>query len=216
MHRFFIEPAKWDPEALVLDETEAHHARSVLRLDVGDKLVAFDGQGTEATAEVLSLDGGTAALKTLTLTQTEPLACRVVLGQAVPKGKNMDLVVQKATELGVAQIVPVLSSRTVVSLDADDAAKKQQKWQQTAVGACKQSGQNWLPGVAAPVAIDRFLASPPQADLVLIASLQPGARHLKAILAEYAELHGGDRDCRFLLVLVHDPALCLCLTITSS
>ncbi|MDG2126277.1 MAG: RsmE family RNA methyltransferase, partial [Verrucomicrobiales bacterium] len=83
----------------------------------------------------------------------------------------------------------------------DDATKKQQKWQQVAVAACKQSGQNWLPKVAAPVAFDRFVAAPPQADLVLIASLQPGSRHLKEILAEYAELHAGNSPASVLVLV---------------
>ena len=76
-----------------------------------------------------------------------PLRCRIVLGQAIPKGKNMDLIVQKAVEIGAAEIAPIISDRTIVQLDSESASQKQTKWQQIAIEAAKQCGQNWLPRV---------------------------------------------------------------------
>ena len=110
--------------------------------------------------------------------------------QAIPKGKNMELIVEKATELGAAGIIPLLSERTVVSLKPDEATKKQEKWQRTAIGACKQCGQNWLPEVALPQSISAFLTHPPKADFLAIASLEADTKSIKDAIAEAAEKQG--------------------------
>ena len=79
-----------------------------------------------------------------------PLPCRVTLAQALPKGKIIESIIQKATELGVAEIVPLLTERVATRLDDDAAEGKGNKWQQVAIEAIKQCGQPWLPKVAAP------------------------------------------------------------------
>jgi 16S rRNA (uracil1498-N3)-methyltransferase len=220
VHRFYIPPENWNPDALALTSAEAHHARDVLRLKCGDKLVVFNGRGREITAEIVDLvrhgtdSPGRAKdeirLRKLHEAETPPLRCRITLGQAIPKGKNMDLIVQKAVEMGAAEIAPILSDRTVVHVDLESAAQKQAKWQQVAIEAAKQCGQNWLPQVRAPRKLSEFFAdvgvearvptrSFPNAaetpatttfDLRLIGSLQSDARHLKKILADYLNEHG--------------------------
>jgi 16S rRNA (uracil1498-N3)-methyltransferase len=215
MHRFFISPGNWNPGALTLLGSEAHHARDVLRMRLGDKLVLFDGRGHEITAEIIGLGANEIALHKLHEAETPPLQCRIVLGQAIPKGKNMDLIVQKAVEIGAAEIAPIISDRTIVQVDCESAAQKQLKWQQIAIEAAKQCGQNWLPYVHAPRKLSDFLAavdagmSPAELpaahstcasdgplqkaiasfDLQLIGSLQPGAQHLKKVLANYSSEH---------------------------
>ena len=193
MHRFFISPENWKPGTLALAGSEAHHARDVLRMRVGEKLVLFNGRGHEITAEIIDLGGDQIELRKLHEAETPPLQCRIVLGQAIPKGKNMDLIVQKAVEIGAAEIAPIISDRTVVQLDSESAAQKQSKWQQIAVEAAKQCGQNWLPRVHSPRKLAEFFSSVEAgvspADLQLIGSLQPGARHLKKILADYSSEH---------------------------
>src|SRR5947209_15336956 len=77
-------------------------------------------------------------------------------GQAIPKGKNMELIVQKAVEIGAVEIAPIISDRTVVQVDSESAAQKQAKWQQIAVEAAKQCGQNWLPRVYATRKLAEF------------------------------------------------------------
>ena len=203
MHRFYIPPAAWNLHALRLDEAESHHCIGVLRLQPGDKVVVFNGQGQEATARIAA-DGTRHEVRLTTLhkAKSAPLACRLTLAQAVPKGKNMDLIVQKATELGAAAIAPLLSERTVARLENDgDAAAKQAKWQAVVIEAAKQCGQNWLPEVAAPRTIKDFFARPGVFDLMLIASLQPDARHLRPILTEYAAEHGGKRPQSALILV---------------
>jgi 16S rRNA (uracil1498-N3)-methyltransferase len=208
VNRFYIPPENWNPDSLILTGSETHHARAVLRMKRGDKAVLFNGQGYEITAEIVELTRDDIRLRKLHETETPPLRCRITLGQAIPKGKNMDLIVQKAVEIGAAEIAPIISERTIVELDAKEAEQKQIKWQQVAIEAAKQCGQNWLPRVHTPRKLKDFLSEPfsepveatvtggkfPNAlplrtaaptafDLRLIGSLQSDAQHLKTILA---------------------------------
>ena len=201
MHRFYVSPENWDPRELALRGSEAHHAHHVLRMQAGDKLVLFNGEGRELTAEITNVADNEIRLQKLHESETPPLRCKIVLGQAVPKGKNMDLIMQKAVEIGAAEIAPIISDRTIVQLDSESASQKQAKWQQIAIEAAKQCGQNWLPRVHAPKKLGEFFsASEPVFDLRLIGSLQPDAQQLKKILKTYSsEL--GDRP-RSVLMLV--------------
>ena len=184
MPRFYIPPHAWNPDQLALDPGESHHALDVLRMKAGDRATVFNGQGAEATVELASVEKGKIALRKISASKSAPLACALTLGQAVPKGKNMDLIVEKATELGAAGIVPLLSERTVVRADADEAIGKRDKWQRVAIEAAKQCGQNWVPDVAKPQTPKEFFQSGEKFDLMLIASLQPDSRKLKEVLAE--------------------------------
>jgi 16S rRNA (uracil1498-N3)-methyltransferase len=202
MHRFYISPEDWNPGALGLAGGEAHHARDVLRMRVGEKLVIFNGRGREITAEIVALGNNEIGLRKLHEAETPPLQCRIVLGQAVPKGKNMDLIVQKAVEIGATEIAPIISDRTIVQVGSESAAQKQSKWQQIAVEAAKQCGQNWVPHVHAPRKLSELFSvvAAESFDLQLIGSLQPGARHLKQLLADYSNEH--QRPPRSVLMLV--------------
>jgi 16S rRNA (uracil1498-N3)-methyltransferase len=218
MHRFYIPPENWGRDELLLTGSEAHHAHHVLRMNQGDNLVLFNGQGRQIMAQITHSSGDEIRLRKLRETATLPSRCRITLVQAIPKGKNMDLIVQKAVELGAAEITPLISERTIVDLHGREIARKQRKWQQVAIEAAKQSGQNWLPHVHAPCRLkdffsrpvaaveDRRRASPATADhregsedfgahrtplqpLRLIGSLQPDAQQLKKVLAGYVTEH---------------------------
>jgi 16S rRNA (uracil1498-N3)-methyltransferase len=184
MHRFYIPPENWNLDALTLDEAETHHAIDVLRMSQGEKAVVFNGRGAEATVEIAAITRKTVTLRKLLHAKSPPIACEITLAQAVPKGKNMDLIVQKAVELGAAAICPLLSERTVIQVEEPDEA-------------AKQCGQNWLPTVHAPRSPKDFFAHAARYDLMLIASLQPDALHLKQLLAENA-----GKKPRSVLVLV--------------
>jgi 16S rRNA (uracil1498-N3)-methyltransferase len=200
MHRFYLAPENWDPDALMLRDAEAHHARDVLRMERGDRVVVFNGRGREVTAEIVDLAKHEVRLRKLQESETPPLHCRITLGQAIPKGKNMDLIVQKAVEIGAAEISPLISERTIVGLDKKDAEQKREKWQQIAIEAAKQCGQNWLPEVNAPRNLKEFFAQSGSFDLRLIGSLQPDAVHLKKILADYVDQHR-DRPKKILMMV---------------
>jgi len=210
MHRFYIAPEDWNPDSLVLGGAEAHHARDVLRLQPGGRVVVFNGRGHEITAEIAKLTRGEILLRKMHEARASQLPCQITLAQAIPKGKNMDLIVQKAVEIGAAEIAPLISERTIVHLEAKDAAQKQAKWQQVAIEAAKQCGQNWLPAVQMPKTPKDFFATveagvspaanlemqptrlPLQGrglDLRLIGSLQSDAVHLKSVLADYEREH---------------------------
>ncbi len=186
MHRFFLPPPEWNSRTPALPPGEAHHALDVLRLGPDSRLVVFDGQGGEASAQVTGTAGGTVQLKLLEKVLAPPLPCAITLAQAVPKGKTMDLIVQKAVELGASRVAPLLSDRTVVRLEPAEAAKKRERWQDIALEACKQCGQNRLPEISPPIGVRNFLEGPERFDLMLIASLQPDARKIKEVLAANA------------------------------
>ncbi len=183
--RFYIPPHAWKLDRLALDAAEGHHAVDVLRLETGARVTVFNGEGAEATAEVAAVSRGQVTLRVLQSAKTPPLSCAITLAQAVPKGKNMELIIEKATELGAAAIAPLLSERTVVQAAKDEAVRKQQKWQRVAIEACKQCGQNYLPVVHKPLAPKDFFQAGLNFDLMLVASLQPDARPLKEILGEF-------------------------------
>lgn len=191
-HRFYIPAARWNPDHLVLEGEEAHHCLGVMRCREGDRVVVFDGAGAEAEAEIAEAGRDSVRLTAKRVGSTPRPSAPITLGQAVPKGKNMDLIVQKATELGVSRLVPLLSERTVVQLGGEDLERKRQKWQRVAVEACKQCGQNWVPEVAAPTTVGTFVRQATD-PLRLVAAIGPGSRSLKAILSDVGEDTGDAR-----------------------
>ena len=184
MPRFYIPSIAWNPDRLTLDAGESHHAFDVLRMKIGERATVFDGEGTEAEVELVQRTKGGTELRKISLQKTASLPCRITLAQAIPKGKNMDLIIEKATELGVTEIAPLMSERTVVRGSEEDHIRKQAKWQRVAVEACKQCGQNFLPRVAQPCTPRALFERNGRFDLMLIGSLQGDARPLKQIMAE--------------------------------
>lgn len=197
MPRFYIAPHAWNPDRLALDAGEAHHAADVLRMKAGDRATVFNGEGAEAEVEIVKASRQHVELRRIAVHTTPPLSCRITLGQAVPKGKNMELIIEKATELGAAAIAPLLSERTVIRGSEDEHVRKQHKWQRVAVEACKQCGQNWLPKVHVPRSPKSFFESGERFDLMLIGSLQADAQPLKKLLAEF----GANRPASVLILI---------------
>ncbi len=193
MHRFYF--SNFQQAALVGDE--AHHAIHVLRLKAGDTVNIFDGRGHEAQCTIAEVGKDSVRLTILQKSNTPPLPRRITLAQAVPK-KNMDLIVQKATELGAAAIVPLISERTVVQLDED--AKKLDRWRAIALDACKQCGNNWLPEIQPPQKAKDFLSALGKFDLKLIASLQPDSKLLKQILSSASPIQASASPSVLILV----------------
>ncbi len=183
MPRFHLPPESW-PEATLTGD-EAKHLSQVLRIRPGDRVTVFDGCGRRAEAEVIttSKDRVTFAIGE----SRSPAAPRpaITLAQAIPKGKNMDLIVQKSVELGVAAIQPLVTQNTIVQ----PGEGKSEKWRRTALEACKQCGQDRLPDVADPISMTAWLAGLGETPgLRLIASLAPGARPLRETLRAHPAL----------------------------
>lgn len=198
-HRFFLPADRWNPDCPILEGEEAHHCLDVMRCREGDRIIVFNGAGTEAEVEITAASRGSVALSTRLVLNTPRPPVAITLGQAVPKGKNMDLIIQKATELGASRIVPLLSERTVVQLDGEDPGKKRQKWQRVAIEACKQCGQNWVPEVAAPVKVEAFLRQVKD-PLRLIAAIGPDSRPLKTLLAGRAQAGEASPDAATVMI----------------
>src|SRR6267143_269838 len=152
----------------------ASHVTRVLRLRVGEALTVFNGLGGEYAASIEQAHGGrvTVAIgEQRAIERESPLA--LTLAQGVSRGERMDLVVQKATELGVSGLVPVLTERSVVRLTALQADRRLNHWRAIAVAACEQSGRNRLPAIAAPVPLKDFLRGGSDGSTRLL--LSPGA-----------------------------------------
>lgn len=136
---------------VTLDGDAANHVLRVLRLRTGDALVVFDGSGSDYDGEIAGLGRDTVDVRLGTgraIAAESPLA--ITLLQGVCRGPRMDTVIQKATELGVARIVPVLAGRSVVKLDAEQAERKQEHWRRVAVAAAEQSGRSRVPELEPP------------------------------------------------------------------
>jgi 16S rRNA (uracil1498-N3)-methyltransferase len=153
-----------DDTDLDLPAAAANHVARVLRLRPGAMIVAFDGSGHDFSCELLTVKGDRVVVRVGAHTEGLPESpLHITLVQAVARGERMDYTLQKATELGVHTIVPVLAARSVVRLDADQAAKKRRHWQAIVVSACEQCGRSVVPEVREPLDFARYLAEAPQA-----------------------------------------------------
>lgn len=162
--RFYAPPAAFDHDqkTVLLDQSEGRHLRDVLRLRAGDRVYVFDGRGREFRAQVPDDNR-----KNGILTSLEPVEparpespLQLTLAVALLKGEKFDLVVQKATELGVTQIVPLLTARADVRLPKESSsAKRVERWNRLAMEAAKQSGRAFIPTCDDPVAFDSFVAA---------------------------------------------------------
>jgi 16S rRNA (uracil1498-N3)-methyltransferase len=150
---------------ITLPAQAGEHLTRVLRLAAGAPFVMFDGNGGEYAAE-LSVTGKQVRARVLSHEPVEresPL--HITLLQGVARGERMDLVVQKATELGVSRIVPVLAERSVVKLDERQRARKREHWQSVVVSACEQCGRNRVPAVHEAVSLGDALKLLPEASV---------------------------------------------------
>jgi 16S rRNA (uracil1498-N3)-methyltransferase len=190
MHRFYLPPGEAKTGPLMLTGREAHHALHVLRVRRGDQVTVLDGAGGEFLCQVQDYDRDKVQLAVARQSSVDPPPCSITLLQALPKGKIIESIIQKATELGAFRIVPLLSDRATIQLDRKSAAQKAEKWQQVAIEAIKQCGAAWLPKVEPPLTPKEFLARRESFELPLIASLQPGSRHAREFFREFETKNG--------------------------
>lgn len=173
------------PETLAAEQTlelppaAARHVAQVLRLAAGAALMLFDGTGGEYDAVLESVERRTVRVRVQAHRAVErESALDLTLAQCVSKGERMDYTIQKAVELGVTRIQPVLSARSVVKLDAARWAKKQEHWLGVILSACEQCGRNRVPELAPAVPLSEWLASSSGLRLVLVPTAQAGLRTL--------------------------------------
>lgn len=143
---------------ITLDDNAAGHLRKVLRLPNGAKIIVFNGHGGEYSGEISQISRHTVQVKIQQLIERDvetPL--KIHLGQAIAKGERMDMVMQKAVELGVNQITPLFTERCNVQLDKARIQKKIRHWQGIIINACEQSGRNYLPVLHEPLTLNEWL-----------------------------------------------------------
>jgi 16S rRNA (uracil1498-N3)-methyltransferase len=166
--RVFVESPLSAGGIVTLDERATRHVTQVLRLRKGDPLIVFDGSGRDYEAALVSASRAGAAARLGRAGPSEPearLVSRLWLG--ISRGERMDFAVQKAVELGVSKLRPLLCARTVVKLDASRREKRLAHWRGVIVAACEQSGRRRLPELAEPATPEAVLAQAPGTRLLL-------------------------------------------------
>jgi len=145
---------------VTLTEAGSRHVQA-LRLGPGDAVTLFCGDGAECAAEIVDIHRRGAVVRlTVCAARDRESPLHVTLAQGVCAGDRMDWVIQKAAELGVAAVQPLVTERSVVRLDAERRERRRLHWQNVAVAACEQCGRNRIPEVAPALALDQFLAAP--------------------------------------------------------
>ena len=182
MHRFYITPEEIKRDTIILKSPEAKHAFLVLRLRRNEEVVVFDGKGKEYIGRIksLSVKQGT-VLITKTL-QHKPEEVKITLAAAIPKQSKFDAIIDKATQLGVDTIIPLITERTIIKIDSDKARLKIKRWQKIAQEAAKQCGCVFVPKVAPVIDFQSQLKKAAYYSLALIPSLHEETVSIKKIL----------------------------------
>ena len=167
--RFYAPPAAFAPDkkSVTLSADETRHARDVLRLQSGDEIFVFDGAGREFHCAVQTIGRNATELSVINEVEAArpESTLNLTLAIALLKGEKFDLVIQKATELGVTRIVPLDTERADVRLrDTQGAPTRVSRWRRIALEAAKQSGRAYVPEIAAPLSFHSLLVSPPVED----------------------------------------------------
>lgn len=159
-HRFYAPPAQITDTQIQLNEDEAHHLTRVLRLNTGTTVYAFDGTGNEYECRVAKADKRFVTLEIQqTLTDAVDSPLQLTLAQALVKGDKFDLIVQKATELGVTRIVPLITEHSDIRKAEERAEQKLTRWRRIALEAVKQCGRRILPELNEPQGFSDFCAT---------------------------------------------------------
>ena len=179
--RFYCPPPLPLSTNFELPAAAAHHASRVLRLRVNDAVQIFDGIGNALDATINEITGKRVILGNLQTCMGQPASgLHIILAQAMCSSEKMDWVVQKATELGVSEILPVHALRSVAKLTGTRAEKRTEHWRSVAISACEQCGRNDIPQIHAPQELDSWLLSARNSTGSKLILLPGGATQLKA------------------------------------
>ncbi len=184
MHRCFVDPSGWRDGAVFPPPDEQHHLLHVVRANAGDSVTVFDGKGRQASAIIREADDGETYFEIVERGENVRPSVRVALIQALPRSKKMDLIVEKATELGADAIIPVQTARSISRLDQRQAAAKRDRWTRVARSAAKQCGTDWVPTIAPVQDLSTAMDAASCFDLLLVGSLDDDARPFADVLAE--------------------------------
>lgn len=194
MHRFFDPNPEIAGGLLRLPKSEARHAVSVLRVREGERVTVLDGAGGEWLCEVAERGRRDAELRVVEARRHERPRHRLTLVQGIVKGKAMESIIQKATELGAARIAPLIVERTVARPDPAESAAKLAKWRAIAIESLKQCGTFWLPAIDAPRSLTQFLLEISEFELSLVASLGEGCPDPRTVFSEFRGTRGANPE----------------------
>lgn len=185
MYRFYVSADQLAEKEVFISGGDVNHIKNVLRLEVGDWIVACDGNGTDYVSRIQSIcsDEVVASIEKVQPTGTE-LPVRITLFQGMPKKDKLELIIQKAVELGACEIVPVMTKRTVVKLSEEKKINKRlERWRSIAYAAAKQCDRGIIPTVHKPVSYEEALAMADQLDYNVIPyELQTGMEEARKIV----------------------------------
>ena len=185
MYRFYVSADQLAEKEVFISGGDVNHIKNVLRLEVGDWIVACDGNGTDYVSRIQSIcsDEVVASIEKVQPTGTE-LPVKITLFQGMPKKDKLELIIQKAVELGACEIVPVMTKRTVVKLSEEKKINKRlERWQSIAYAATKQCDRGIIPTVHKPVSYEEALAMADQLDYNVIPyELQTGMEEARKIV----------------------------------
>lgn len=186
MHHFFVTPEQVREAQIYIEGSDVNHIKNVLRMREGEQLEISDGNNRKYLCEIETLDARTVVAKILREEEADTeLESRLYLFQGLPKSDKMELIVQKAVELGVYEVIPVETRRTVVKLDAKKAAKKVERWNGIAESAAKQAGRNVIPTVTEVMTYAEAIRFASDLDVVLIPyELAEGMEETRAVIAQ--------------------------------
>lgn len=185
MHHFFVTPEQVKEKNIRIAGSDVNHIKNVLRMRIGEKLQISDGNNKKYLCEIesMSQDEIQAVIIEEQHADTE-LPSKIYLFQGLPKSDKMELIVQKAVELGVYEIIPVATRRAVVKLDAKKAAKKAERWNSIAEGGAKQSGRNVIPKVKEVMSYKEAIQYAKELEVVLIPyELAEGMEETRTIIS---------------------------------
>lgn len=156
MSRFFVPSENISEDSIIINGSDVNHIRNVLRRREGDSVSVSDSSGTEYLCTIRKISDSEIFLDITDKMQSDTeLGMDIVLFQGLPKKDKMEFIIQKAVELGVTEIYPVINERTVVKLDAKKAAQKTERWNKISEAAAKQSGRMIIPEVHTPVSFEQ-------------------------------------------------------------
>jgi 16S rRNA (uracil1498-N3)-methyltransferase len=184
MRRFFVRPEDVGAGALRLRGDEAEHLARVLRLGPGTQVLVFDGHGHEYVVLVERLEIDAIVCQILRHTEIQPTqTVSIILGQGLPKAERFEWVIQKTTELGVSEIVPLITERAIPHISPRQIPTKLGRWEKLAREACKQSGRATVPHLWPPTSLETFFATFQSAELKLVLWEGEDRRSLRTVLA---------------------------------
>lgn len=180
--RCFVDPGQWESDRIRLSAGDSRHIATVLRCVEGDAVTVCDGKGGEASCRISGTGNGRIEVDVIGRTRRSADVVLVTLVQAIPKSQKMEWIIQKATELGVWAVVPVMTDRGVVRLEGDRAGHRVERWRKIAEEAAKQCRTAWVPTISPIVPLKTLLESGVGVDLTLIGSLEGAAAPLRSYL----------------------------------